>query len=171
MSSFPVLTTHKMKKYQLPFILTFCCLIGLSCGSGDRISGLVEVKGTVTYKGAPLDGATVSFAPTAFEPGTRASVALTEPDGTFVLLTQGQRGILPGNYDVTVVKRTIPKVSEAIRSSEDLEAYMEKHGRAPPVAREEIKDLVPKKYGDAATSGLSYSVKKGMPPIEIELKD
>ena len=157
-----------MKQYRLTLVLAFCCLSGLSCGSGDRIPGLVEIKGTVTYKGAPLDGATVSFAPIVFEPGTRASVALTAPDGTFVLLTQGQRGILPGDYDVTVVKRTIP---EGGMSSEALEAYMERHGRAPPAVSEVIKDLVPRKYGDAATSGLSYTVKKGMPPIAIELND
>jgi len=160
-----------MKKHQLIVVLVFCCLSGLSCGRGDRIPGLVEVKGTVAYKGAPVDGATVSFAPKTFEPGTRASVALTAPDGTFILLTQGQRGILPGDYDVTVVKRTIPAIPEGVRSSEALEAYMEQHGRMPPVVSEEIRDLVPRKYGDAATSGLSYTIKKGQAPIEIELKD
>ena len=157
-----------MKNIQLLLVLALCCLTGLSCGKSDSISGLVEVKGSVTYKNAPVSEATVTFVPTVSGSDVRAAVSMTESDGSFVLMTQMHRGILPGDYSVTVVKKTPPPTQ---MNSEEIEEYIAKHGKEPPAVRSEVKDLVPVKYGKVETSGLSYSVQKGMPPIEIELND
>jgi hypothetical protein len=157
-----------MKKFQFMLVLLLCCLTGLSCGPSSGIPGLVEVKGHVTYNNAPVDGATVTFSPATPSQDVRSAVSMTESDGSFILMTTVHRGILPGDYNVTVVKKSSPPPA---MSSEEIDAYMTQHGREPPVERAVIRDLVPAKYGRIETSGLSFSVKRGMPPIEIELND
>jgi len=157
-----------MKKI-LVVLMSALCLSGLSCGKFGDIPGLVELKGRVIYKGTPVDGATITFSPTSPSESTRSAVSMTESDGTFILMTQTYRGILPGDYRVSVIKKSPPPKSY---SSEEIDAYMAQHGgKGPPVARVEIRDLVPAKYGNAETSGLSYSIKKGMPLLAIELTD
>jgi hypothetical protein len=116
-----------------------------------------------------VEDATITFSPTLPDEKTRSAISMTESDGTFILMTQTSRGILPGDYLVSVVKKSPQPKSY---SSEEIEAYMAQHGgKEPPVEKGAIQDLVPAKYGKTETSGLSYSIKKGMPLLEIELTD
>src|SRR5439155_9511032 len=79
-----------------------CCLgFGISCTGGAKPN---SVRGKVTYKGAPVDGASVIFHPRGQAgPDVVRPVAVTAADGTFSLRTAGVEGAPPGEYDVTVI--------------------------------------------------------------------
>src|SRR5262245_26780612 len=79
-------------------------LMGLTllvgCNSGS-VSGIVPVSGKVTYKGAPVEGAIVTFVP---EGSGRTATATTRASGVFSLTTVDSPGAMPGKYKVTVDK-------------------------------------------------------------------
>lgn len=121
------------------------------CSSPAGVEGLVPVTGKVTYQGKPVEGATASFSP---EAEGRSASAITEEDGTFELTTQeAGDGALPGAYKVGISK------TEEINpmSSEERQKYFHEHmGRMPP---SEYRDLLPEKYKNLNTSGLTAQVK------------
>ncbi len=62
-----------MKRSCLMFaFLTVICTGLLGCGAGTGLKGTCPVTGTVTQKGAPLAGTTVTFVPST--QGARASL-------------------------------------------------------------------------------------------------
>ena len=79
-------------------------LIGLvllvGCNSAS-VSGTVPVGGKVTYKGAPVEGAIITFVP---EGKGRTATATTDAGGVFSLTTVDASGAMPGKYKVTVDK-------------------------------------------------------------------
>ncbi|OYV86570.1 MAG: hypothetical protein B7Z73_11525, partial [Planctomycetia bacterium 21-64-5] len=82
-------------------IVSLGSLLALGC-SGQKGPATAKVSGLVTYKGQPVDGATVVFAPPA---GGRPGTATTDAQGRYELSTYGDRdGALPGDYKVTVQK-------------------------------------------------------------------
>src|SRR5262249_42784052 len=64
---------------------------------------LTPVRGTVYYKGVPLRGGTIVFAPDPAR-GCCGPLAQAEirPDGTYSLRTDGARGAAPGWHLITV---------------------------------------------------------------------
>jgi hypothetical protein len=98
----------------------------------------------VTFDGQPVEGANVIFAP-ADGKQTLASQAVTDIEGRFEMSTHSGGGkfvpgIAPGRYGVAVTKLDTAAVSTTL---------------APP------KELLPKKYGNPQTSGLSADVTAG----------
>ncbi len=85
-----------MLRFSLSLVVCVVMVAGLAgCGS-DGI-GTAAVKGTVTYKGAPVDGATVMFAPTGSDGKTAAGT--TDAQGNFTLATiEAGDGAMPGSY-------------------------------------------------------------------------
>jgi hypothetical protein len=76
----------------------------IGCGS----SGRVAVTGKVTLDGEALPNAVVTFYPEG-ETGGLGGHATTGPDGTYALTSKrGDKGILPGEYKVTVSRRLRP---------------------------------------------------------------
>jgi hypothetical protein len=73
----------------------------LGCG-GDGLKR-VPVEGTVTAKGAPVGGATVSFLPADGTQG-EGGIGTTDADGRFTLTgsRRGDSGVVPGKYKVRV---------------------------------------------------------------------
>ena len=145
------------KKCVILFVIVSLCF--LSGCRGPKVEGLVSVRGTVTYKGEPLDGATVCFTPKEFKTGDRLATGKTDTQGRFELRTIGEPGVLPGEYIVVVIKNEmIP--GNARRSTP---------GRPPPM---EIKSLIPKRYNDPKTSDVSVDVgKDGLRDWFLELVD
>lgn len=150
------------------------------CGDTAKVShpDVSPASGTVTYNGNPVGGATVVF--TSSESTTKGwgCSAVTDAQGKFEMMTifvagSSVKGVVPGDYDVTVTKKEAPKplsdAEEAKKAAEIIEAkgrgtYKEE----PPV----IKSLVPEKYGAAATSELKVKVEKaGNKNIELKLAD
>lgn len=86
-------------------VALFCCLYVCGCGGQRRPSDLPKLypcKVTVTYKGAPVEGASITFSPTLSK---WAGNGLTGADGTAMLKTYGYQGGVPaGTYKVRIEK-------------------------------------------------------------------
>jgi hypothetical protein len=96
------------------------------------------------YKGQPVEGATVIFAP---QDHSHPAAAKTGPDGRFALRTfKTGDGAVPGNFKVTVTK--IEMTSQAMAAATDDEE----------VPEPDEKWLLPQNYGNFATSGLTATV-------------
>lgn len=128
-------------------VLLVAAVAGCGRGGSQRDVKTYPVSGKVTYNGTPVADATVTFVGSE----GHSAVGKTDADGVYHLMTfQPGDGAVPGEYQVTVVKReqTGPPPSE--ESDEDDEAIV-----PPP------KSLLPEKYASRDTSGLKATVKKG----------
>jgi hypothetical protein len=115
-----------------------------ACNRSPAGPETVAVTGVVTRNGSPVEGANVIFYPAEGSESPLASQAVTDKDGRFELSThvggKFKPGIRPGKYTVAVSKPDVASVSSTL---------------APP------KNLLPKKYADAKTSGLVADVAAG----------
>jgi hypothetical protein len=98
----------------------------------------------VTYQGEPIEGANVIFQPLESNQAL-ASHSVTDHAGRFEMTThvgggEFEPGIVPGRYAVAVTKLDTAAVATTL---------------APP------KDMLPKKYGSATSSGLTAEVARG----------
>ena len=128
-----------MKLSRVFVFVGLALLLGCNQSTGPET---VEVSGTVTMQGDPVDGATIVFSRTnAGEASQLASQAETDADGNFSLGTylggdNFKSGIEPGDYQVSISK---------------LEVVQD--------MRKRPKNLLPKKYSEPSTSGLTATVK------------
>lgn len=113
----------------------------IGCGSSDK-PPMADAGGTVLYNAAPLEGATVIFAPEAGMPST----GVTDADGRFTLNTRGEEGAVvgPGKVAITAVEQLI-----VVEGREPTADELENMSRS----------LIPEKYGHPTTSGLTAEVK------------
>lgn len=142
------------------WIASLACLLSLvaftGCGGGGEVAdrpATAEVTGKVTYKGEPVEGATVTFHSSS--PDGRGATGRTDESGNYQLTTfEAGDGAIPGSYQVTVVKT----VKEGELSEEETNAYYERGETPPPV---QTKELLPLKYKEAGSSGLAADVAEG----------
>ncbi len=139
-------------------LLALGVLSVLGCGSGP--GDLNPVSGKVTLDGEPLAGATVSFSPVSDDSG-RPAVGTTNEQGVYELtdmrFSQAGPGVAPGEYQVTISKTS---VAEQSYPEEDDPNY----GDLPDptgTGSSAVKSLVPEKYGDRSSSGLTATVESG----------
>ncbi len=120
----------------------------------------VPVSGVVTYKGQPVEGATVTFVSTA---GKHGAVGTTDAAGQFALTTFAPKdGAVPGTYQVAIQKTVLEGAPP--------EGATGKGGEEPPAGTP--KDLLPAKYKDASKSGLTVEVKEpGVKDLKFDLTD
>ena len=128
------------------------CLLAGSCTRGAAGPETYPVGGVVMMDGQPVQDATVSFDPVGGTARALGAQAVTDDDGRFSMQThignnQFQAGLRPGQYGVTIIK---------------LQQATEMRGRP--------RDLLPKKYGSADTSGLAATVKAEPNEFEFTLK-
>ena len=124
---------------------------------------VIPIRGEVIYKGAPLKDVPqglVHYLPSSRD-GRQASGRI-QPDGTFVLTTfKKADGVVPGDYSITVSAYT--RQPELTREQVEARAGA---GITPP------RLLIPEKYTDPTTSGLSDTVDDDHPGFKrIELTD
>lgn len=151
-------------RYQV--ILLSALLLG-GCSGGSSVK-TVKASGVVNYKGQPVAEASVAF----LGDGTiRPAVAVTDDDGQFVLTTvRSGDGAVEGTHMVTVSKTVAPPTKAAATGS----ISMEDAAKAAQEDQKEAKTLylVPEKYSQPGTSGLSFEVKDGAENhFEINLED
>jgi hypothetical protein len=120
------------------------------------------VTGQVTLNGEPVDGATVTFVPSG---EGQAASAVTDASGNYALSTFGaDDGAVPGQYNVKIVKYPGSEPAAAGAGGEYTdEMYQEGYGGAADTGEEaaEPENLLPEKYADASTSGLTATVQEG----------
>jgi len=126
-------------------------------GCGQPGPALEEAAGSVTLDGQPIEGATVTFVPVAGTEGLCSGI--TDPAGRFRLTTViAGLGALPGaaagDYAVTVTKVI---GSSAPAASQDPGYVAPTSQTAPP----KVTYVVPKRYAEATTSGLTVTVGPG----------
>lgn len=111
------------------------------------------VTGTVTHNGKPAEGAMVRF---ELADGSRSAIGKTDANGKFTLTTfSASDGALAGQYRVAILKYETLSPTPSSKSEEEY---------VPPeaagfVQQETIpKNLLPSKYADVKTSGLTATV-------------
>ncbi len=135
--------------------------IGLAgCGGGSGAPELAPAGGCLTYRGNPLANALVTF---ASESGARISYSTTDKFGRYQLGTfRPGDGAVVGKQRVTVVAQG----PRRLPPSGTLGAGMPGGPSLPGLP------LIPEKYFDPATSGLTAEVHAGASNVfDIELVD
>src|SRR6476469_2586170 len=128
-----------------------------------------RVTGTVTMQGKPVAGAVITFVPTGTD-GAAAS-AITDSDGKYALTTwRAGDGARPGEYRVKVSKQeqTAVDPSKMVKNltiEEEQKIYVESKKPRPPA-----KSLLPRKYQDDQTSGLTHTVDKKPTTFDIKIE-
>jgi hypothetical protein len=139
-------------------LLSVCLavLVGLAgCASESRRDGpeMVDVTGTITLDGEPVEGAHVRFSPETRGP---AAFAVSDKRGRYELRTfDPGDGAIPGKYGISVTK----EVSEGgmeFDSQAAMEAYVKEHGERPPART--TTSVLPEKYSIKKTSGLTAEI-------------
>lgn len=146
-----------MRVSRVRLLIVGLSLAGL-CGCGSGRPKTVAVKGTVTYNGDPVEGASVVF----FKEQGAPATGETDADGVFVLTTfERHDGAVPGDYVVTVAKME----SAPDRTGDD--RFPEKSS-----STEKPKSLIPAKYSEPKASGLSETVSVSGPnEFQFDLTD
>jgi hypothetical protein len=139
------------------YVVGLLIVVALSgCSGGDKPK-LAPVTGLVTLDGQPVEGAAVMFVPTA---GGRPAQGLTDAQGHFELMTfKTGDGALLGEHRVSVTKMTLSGVTT---TDDGLSGTTD-----PSAIKQEW--LAPEKYATPETSGLTATVKKGMPELKFAL--
>ncbi len=164
---------------------TFCwgcaALLGLSvlaagCGKGKtgERPKTFPVSGTVTMKGQPVPDAQVVF---QAQGKTPSATGFTEANGKYTLMTfEANDGALPGQYAVAIFKYDQPAAAasggsgSAETSMGGMPTDYVPPGMAAPAQAAGPKNLLPAKYADAQSSGLTATVKEGTNELNFTLE-
>lgn len=136
----------------------FCLLalatlaISVGCSGAAGTSPTAPVTGVVTYKGAPVANASVTFTPASGRPAN----GVTDASGKYTLSTFGnQDGAVLGTHKVTI---TSAAESPPMPGTPEAASYV------PPAT-------FPAKYGDATLSGFTADVKSGSNTFNFDMVD
>jgi len=154
-----------MRSICHPAFLAIAVLVPLTLGCGgsalpEGAKKTAKVTVTVTYKGAPVEGAVVTFVNTDGPPSANGR---TDAQGKAKLKTYVDGdGATLGSHKVIIEK------SEAVGGQTvDIDSK-EYNPDAPPA---KVKHHLPQKYNSIATSGLTADVKEGQNDVTFDLKD
>ena len=159
---------------------SICVFLSGCTGGGDDLK-IAPAGGMVKYNGGPLAGANVTFMP---DKGPLA-MAVTDLKGEFKLATGGMKGCALGPATVAV---SIPGAddsgstppgmgSSSPKTAAEFAEMSQKMAEATIASQKEAstkkKSLIPSKYKDTKTSGLSYTISSDASKNQftIELKD
>jgi hypothetical protein len=138
-------------------------LLAAGCGRKDR-PPLGRVSGTITYNGKALAKAAVVFFPE--QEGFRSALGETDEQGRYTLWTYDPGDGAPvGKHKVTVTLRGAPEKAEmhpSVIGKGKGEAYYEQVAATG-------KPLIPEKYFNPMTSGLTADVQRGSNTFDFPL--
>lgn len=162
---------HLSKKTRYPTcsVYGFLALIAaqmLGCGAATDAPEYAPVSGVVHHNGKEVPGALVEFV-SATSPARSAGT--TDASGQFTISSNAPGDGAPvGSHQVTVKKMELPGVTD--RDTEGDATVPRKRGdpssrlvAVREAAKKGIKErnLLPEKYANPATSGLTFEVKSG----------
>ena len=153
-------------------ILLVAAAIVAASGCGNP---LVPVSGKLIVDGAPgMQGARVIFHPTG---NTRMAQGLVNADGSFEMQTFQERGVMPGDYVVTLQNSTaslpMPKVSEGKEGSHQPSAeWFEWQRKVESLLANPPRQpgWIPKSYAELDKTPLRWSVSKSGPDARFEVR-
>lgn len=158
-------------------LLSVVAIVGFAvgCGGSGRSASTEPVTGTVTLNGTPVGGAVVAFSPK--DPGVSAAFGTTDATGKFVLTTvEPGDGAMVGSYAVTVTKTSAPAGAASgpsnfdPNSEESMDAAYAEYYASQNEGEDSLpKDLLPVKYKDPSTSGLTAEVTSGGGNFDFKL--
>ena len=146
-----------MKNFALCLVALAMLAVLPACSKAIKTEG---VTGVITYNGEPLANATVKFIPT--DATGSQSYGKTNEKGEYklqTLLGAADAGTTPGEYKVTV------DCIETVETGN----MIEENGEEKPETVAE--SLIPAKYNNAETSGLTATVAPGDNTINFDLTD
>ncbi len=166
-----------MKFNRVFFSLLILCLAvavitGCKKASGSR-PGLVKASGTVSYKGAPIEGAILEFYPAEDAPANSNAAGRTDEKGVFNLMTDKPGdGVLPGKYKVVVKKTDITVASKPAASSSKGSGDKKEDEMTSDKKKAPPKNLLPEKYSVRTKTPLEIEIPaKGASDLKINLED
>ncbi|QDT93183.1 carboxypeptidase-like regulatory domain-containing protein [Gimesia algae] len=122
-------------------------------GTEEKLPQRTAVSGIVTFDGEPVEGASITFRPVE-ESGQTAN-GRTNDEGQFQMGTfEGTDGVVAGDYIVMISKIKSKSIAKVL--PEDDPNYDPDPQPEPPP-----ENLLPEKYSQAETSGLTVTVLKG----------
>ena len=162
---------HTIQNFVVLFLLVGIVLLA-GCNKA-RIPGLAQCEGTVTWKGDPVEGARVAFLPKS-DPNGRGAFGITNAAGKFKATTlDTDDGIMPGEYFVTVTKRTSIRDGASPPITESVNPDAPREGRNAPAPGPEqitVTYYIPEVYASKETSGLTAAIStKGEKNLTFEL--
>lgn len=131
------------------------------CGGGAEPPpvDVHPVSGTVTFNGSPVAGATVTY---KSQTQARGAFGVTDQNGVYKLTTfSNGDGAVAGKHDVTVTKIADTQAVDNVGVDMESEEYdpLDIQTDDPEVVGEAA--MLPPKFSNAATSGLSAEVVPG----------
>lgn len=162
----------KISTLGLLFVCSFAVFLFGCKKAADNRPARVPATVTVTYRGAPVEGATVTLHPTTSD--GKPAFGRTDAQGRAVLGTfDTGDGAIPGDYGVTVVK--IEGGQAAAESAPTEIGAMPANapgGGPPPAPASGPKHLLPAKYADVNSSGLRVTINPtGDNNLTVDLQD
>ena len=156
--------SKSMKRFKGSLLLGLILSVVFLSGCGGDPVGYVSGKVILATDDDP-EGLYVTFINT----GTGiAGTALVDADGNYRLTYKGDEAIPVGVFTISV------KAHDAEMSDEEFGKYMS----LPLHKKMEVRkqrlskgDLVPKKYHDPSTSGLSYEITQGCQTYDIDVSE
>jgi hypothetical protein len=133
-------------------LVTSVCLVS-GCGKP-----LGNVSGKVSYKGKPLEFGSVSI----YAADGSSCGGEINADGTYLI-----KSVPVGKGKVVVTAQDPKKIEENKRIVDEMRKGHTASGR--PAVNANI-NILPKQYGDVATSGLTVDVKTGTTQNDIDLQ-
>lgn len=140
-------------------VLAFAASVAVAgCGATTG-----KVTGKVTYKGSPLKGGNVTF---LTPDGKKPVSSVIGEDGAYTV-----EGVPVGEVKITVETKSLKQQANH-PSYQPPPGMTPPGGYKPPDPAEALKHYVeiPEGYSNPDTSGLTYTVKPGSQPHDIELK-
>ncbi len=117
--------------------------------------GLVEISGTVTLDGKPVEGAAVYF----YEPDERYCFGVTDAAGRYTAMLNSEKsGVTPGEKRVEITTASNP-LGEAAALMEEID---------PDEGGDGDEELIPSAYNSA--SKLTVTIESSDSALDFELK-
>jgi len=150
----------RVSRLWICLLITVLPLAACSDGGPKNRRPTHKVTVIVTQKGKPVDGATVTFINQEGEPAIAYGKTDAEGKAKMKTYVEGD-GAVAGRHKVLIEK------SESIGGAPTVDQNSKEYDpNAPPA---QIKYLLPQKYSNPATSGLTAEVKEGQKELTFDL--